>query len=395
MVPGARGADTGGRAALTRVLHITRDFPPRQAGGVSIAVGALARAQARAGAPPAVISLDGYRPRARPGGADAPRGESQGRISVFRASAPAHLEGALAFARSAQPAVIHIHDPLAFGLADTLRAELGAPIALTRHVAHAVQDRLRGLAEPTASARAEAEALAGADAIHAPSRAAAADLAPDAAERTIVAPLAADLGAETASSPAPRRRGGPVAYVGRFSDLRGTGDLLRAIPAILERHPEARFVLAGGCPESRRADRRWRRRVDRELDTAARARVEVPGWLERRELAALYDRARALVLPSRFETFGLAAVEAMARGAPIAAARAGGLAEILADRETALLFEPGNERALADRVGRLLGDAESASSLGARAAEIARARYTSWARAAREIAAVYDRAARR
>lgn len=382
------------RALPTRVLHITRDFPPRVCGGLSVAVGDVARAQARAGGVVAVISFDGYRPRARPGAFGPARAERQGPISILRVSAPDQLASAREFGASAAPEIAHVHDPWLAPFAAELRARLGPPLVYTRHVAHRVQDCLRGLAEPTQSARAETDAFAAADLIHAPSRAAAADLSPREAARTAIQPLGIDPPAPDAAS-LPRAHRDAIVYAGRFSDIRGTGELVSAIPLIAGRAPTCRIVVAGGCPESARAEARWRHRFDRELSAEARARVELAGWLDRRRLAALYDRAAVVAIPSRFETFGLTAVEAVMRGAPVAASRGGGLAEILADfsPDAVGFFEPGDARGLADTASALWRDADRASRLARRGARLARSRFSA-RRAAEALYALYADALR-
>ena len=76
----------------------------------------------------------------------------------------------------------------------------------------------------------------------------------------------------------------------------------------------------------------------------------------RADKAELLNAADALVLPSRFEGLGVAALEAMAAGRAVIATRVGGLAEAVIDERTGLLVEPEDERALAAAIGRLAGD---------------------------------------
>ncbi|MEA2295660.1 MAG: hypothetical protein QOE86_3299, partial [Solirubrobacteraceae bacterium] len=96
--------------------------------------------------------------------------------------------------------------------------------------------------------------------------------------------------------------------------------------------------------------------------------------------------ADALVHPSLYEGFGLVVVEAQARGIPVAAARGTALTEAGAD--AAVYFDPLEPDAIAAGVREALARADELAAAGrARAAEL------SWARAARETAAVYREAA--
>jgi glycosyltransferase involved in cell wall biosynthesis len=73
------------------------------------------------------------------------------------------------------------------------------------------------------------------------------------------------------------------------------------------------------------------------------------------------------VVPSRSEGLSLAAIESMASGLAVVAARVGGLPEVVRDGETGLLVEPENPPALAAAVTRVLGDAALRTSLAATA----------------------------
>lgn len=346
-----------------RVLHLTRDFPPRSAGGISTAVGGLVRASLAAGLHCAVISFDGWRPRARAGaGAPGAAPAREGEIDVLRASAPADVDAARAFAQAYAPDVLHVHHDMLWPLAADLRAQ---------------QDRLRGLAQGTLSSAAQARALAEADAVIAPSRAVAAFLAGTAAAaRLSVVPLGMDDTGAARAAAAAQRSGELVLYAGRFADINGTAELFAAIPRIAGRVPGARFAVAGGLPENRKAEARWLRRWREQAPADVQARVTFPGWLPGDALSALYAQAAVLLAPSWFETFGLVVLEAMLHGVPVAATSAGALTERVAHERTGLLSAPRDVDALVENAVRLLEDRALAARLGAAAA--AEARRHSW-----------------
>ena len=82
--------------------------------------------------------------------------------------------------------------------------------------------------------------------------------------------------------------------------------------------------------------------------------VRLPGWVSAAELEGLWAITSAFVFPSLYEGFGLPVLEAMARGVPVACSNASSLPEVAGD--AALLFDPREERAIAEALLRLLGD---------------------------------------
>jgi glycosyltransferase involved in cell wall biosynthesis len=139
--------------------------------------------------------------------------------------------------------------------------------------------------------------------------------------------------------------------------------------------------------------RRDRRYPEIEREIAARrleTRVHiVEERLSDADMPLLYAAARAFVLPSLHEGFGLPPLEAMACGTPVLAARAGALPEILG--EAALLVAPEDVAALAGGLERVVRDGELRRDLRARGLE--RARLYTWSRAAHRTQELYERVA--
>jgi glycosyltransferase involved in cell wall biosynthesis len=101
-------------------------------------------------------------------------------------------------------------------------------------------------------------------------------------------------------------------------------------------------------------------------------RVRFFGMVDRERLDDLYAGADIVFVPSRYESFGLVAIEAMAAGATVVVLGAGGLAEVIADDISGKVIEPdGREVESATEVlRRLIGDPDLRRrlGLGARAA---------------------------
>lgn len=108
------------------------------------------------------------------------------------------------------------------------------------------------------------------------------------------------------------------------------------------------------------------------------------------DLAALYQGASALVIPSLYEGFGLPAAEAMAAGTPVISARAASLPEVVG--EEALLFDASSADELAAALRRILADPRLREDLSARGR--ARARRWTWEETARLHLLAYRRSLR-
>jgi glycosyltransferase involved in cell wall biosynthesis len=117
-------------------------------------------------------------------------------------------------------------------------------------------------------------------------------------------------------------------------------------------------------------------------------RLHLTGRVASNELVHLYRRATVVVVPSRFEGFGLPAVEAMACGTPVVAARAGALPEVLELTGGGLLAERDQPRSIASAIQTLLGDSEMRALMSKRGRERV-VETLSWPSIAADTAAVY------
>jgi glycosyltransferase involved in cell wall biosynthesis len=143
-----------------------------------------------------------------------------------------------------------------------------------------------------------------------------------------------------------------VLFVGRLSAHKGVYDLFDAIPRVIERYPDARFVLVG-VAESDAMERVIRAEAERRGITP---RVTFLGSLEGHEKAAAFVTSQMIVVPSWSEAFPLVIPEAMAAGLPVIATAVGAIPDFVKDGEDGFLIAPKDPRMLADRICWLLDD---------------------------------------
>jgi glycogen(starch) synthase len=176
--------------------------------------------------------------------------------------------------------------------------------------------------------------------------------------------------------------GGPMLlFFGRLEWEKGVQDLIAALPRIRRSHPGARLVVAGRGQHAPHL-------VEDARKARVRRSVDFVGHLSDSQLVAALAAADVVVLPSRYEPFGIVALEAAAAGAPLVASTAGGLGEVVVHGTTGLAFAPGDIDGLTASVRAVLDDPAAAK----RRAKAAKARLSSdfdWAHIAAATVGVY------
>ncbi len=185
----------------------------------------------------------------------------------------------------------------------------------------------------------------------------------------------------------PRTTAPELLYVGRLEYEKGIHDAIAALPRIRRSHPGTTLTIAGDGTQQ-----------DWLIECARRYRVlkatTFAGHLIGTELLHVLHRADAAVLPSHYEPFGLAALEAAAAGTPLVTSNVGGLGEAVIDGVTGISCPPRDVTALTAAVRAVLDDPDGAQ----RRARAARQRLTSdfdWNTVAEETTQVYLAAKRR
>lgn len=143
-----------------------------------------------------------------------------------------------------------------------------------------------------------------------------------------------------------------ILFLGSLGKRKGVFDILQAAPWIFEKHPDARIVFAGS-EESRGEKLRIEELCrDKHLDK----RVAFVGVVTGKEKVSLFQNAMIYVLPSYGENLPFSLLEAMSLGLPVVTTPVGAIPEIVKDGENGFLVEPGDIRALASSLDRLLSD---------------------------------------
>ena len=165
-------------------------------------------------------------------------------------------------------------------------------------------------------------------------------------------------------------------FVGRFVPSKGLDRLLEAI-TLLKNNPPVRLMIVGG-EDLESTDARKFRKLAKEL--GIQNQVSFQGRIEQRELPIYYSAADVLVVPSRYESFGLVALESLACGTPVVSTRVGAMESILQEGRTGHLVNSNTTQSLAEGIKsfasvsqNLSGDAMRTSVQGFRWENVATA----------------------
>jgi glycogen(starch) synthase len=300
-------------------------------------------------------------------------------IRFFQTSSAEAVQAGVRLARDWHADVIHLHTAMLWTVAEAIQQQTGKPLVYHVHSVDRAEYELGQ--EPNqwlAHSHAQEAAIHAADRLIALARDERDLLAhyyPTCQDRIRVVGNGIDDSAE-ARAAVRKQRDTPtplVLYSGRLVERKGIRELLAAIPHVLRAAPDTRFVLAGGPPGVTGAQLReqW---LPPEL-APYQAQIHFTGWLTPEQIAAWYRRADVLVVPSRYEPFGMVVLEGMLHGLPIVASAVGGPAEILDDERTGLLFPPMDIHTLSRQLTRLVHNAALRQELGTAAATQLRDRW--------------------
>lgn len=145
-----------------------------------------------------------------------------------------------------------------------------------------------------------------------------------------------------------------ISTVAELHHRKGLDILIRAIPKVVEKFANTKFVFVGDGPDK-----------EEFIELVHKLRLEnhVTFLGRRKNVARLLAVSNIFVLPSRREAFGLVNVEAMLCGLPIIASKVGGIPEIVEDGKSGLLVEAENIEALENAIIKLIQNPDLRSEL--------------------------------
>ena len=157
-----------------------------------------------------------------------------------------------------------------------------------------------------------------------------------------------------------------MVHVSNFRPVKRPVDCIEILSRVLKRGVNARLVMVGDGSERTNVEHRARCLGISDRCTFVGKQPKIVDYL---------SAADVLLLPSEQESFGLAALEAMACEVPVIASRVGGVPEVVTDGETGFLSPVGDVDKMAEDAARLLSDKDLRIEMGKRARESAVSRY--------------------
>lgn len=174
-----------------------------------------------------------------------------------------------------------------------------------------------------------------------------------------------------------------VGEIAKLTPVKGYEDFVVAATQVHEAMPNTRFVAVGDALRDS-----YQHRISVLIDDLGMERsFSLLGF--RQDVTDIMAALDLLVLPSHYEPFGRALIEAMAAGKPVIGTNVGGIPEIIEDGVTGLLVAPGSPHELAEAIIRILQNTELARRMGAAGRERAKTCFSS-ERYVTQIQQVYE-----
>lgn len=184
-----------------------------------------------------------------------------------------------------------------------------------------------------------------------------------------------------------------ILFVGRIEPLKGIDVLLYATKILLERNPMLNICLIVVGGDISQKKKQWSRELKR-LEEIRKTlyittTVTFVGQKKQHDLSYYYNTAEFVVMPSHYESFGMAALEAMACGVPVITTNVTGISSILDRKHERLVTSANNPLLLASKMEYLLTNAHARETLGKQVLQ--RVQDLRWTRVAIKTIKVYKK----
>ncbi|MCP4400632.1 MAG: glycosyltransferase family 4 protein [bacterium] len=148
-------------------------------------------------------------------------------------------------------------------------------------------------------------------------------------------------------------------FAGRSNYSKGLEHLVRAMPSILERHPNTKLLVLSG------QNAYMKHICDLAGQLEVYSSLVFPGWLEKQGMKIAYAASDVCVVPSiQFEPFATVILEAMASKKPVVGSAVGGTTELIVDGNTGYVVRPHDISGLSEKICVLLNNPGLAQQLG-------------------------------
>jgi len=177
-----------------------------------------------------------------------------------------------------------------------------------------------------------------------------------------------------------------IVFVGRHVERKGVNILIKAFSLVHKEIPH-NLIIVGDGPERKT----WE---DLANHLQLGQRVKFTGWISDDELTEQYRRCSFFVLPAVYdkhgdtEGLGVVMIEAMSFAKPVVASKAGGITDVVENKENGLLVPPGDVSALASAIRTLATDTELSRKLGQNAKKSIDERFN-WDKIVKRLVSLY------
>lgn len=185
-----------------------------------------------------------------------------------------------------------------------------------------------------------------------------------------------------------------ILFVGRIDAIKGIDVLIKAFDYLMGKNlkwrKELGLIIVGGEIDinNREANQEWQRLKNLVIHLGLQEQIAFWGPQRQDLLPYFYSAAQALILPSRYESFGMVALEAMACGTTVIASDVGGLPFTIKDGENGFLIPEGDWVCLGEKIWEILENQDLKNKIRKKA--FAKAKNFAWPLITQKVLSIYD-----